>query len=60
MIININSSEQSRARLQLQPTLRYAGPASPDIWGGLRLARPQGHAIRLARHRGRGLRLARH
>ena len=48
MVINIDSSEQSRARLQLQLTPRYAGSASPDLWGqapphltswgGLRLA----------------------
>ena len=34
MVINIDSSEQSRARLQLQPTLRCAGSASPDLWVG--------------------------
>ena len=49
MVINIDSSEQSRARLQLQPTPRYAGPASPDVWGGLRLARPRGRGLRLVR-----------
>ena len=31
MVINIDSSEQSRARLQLQPTPRCAGSASPDL-----------------------------
>ena len=30
MVINIDSIEQSRARLQLQPTPRCAGSASPD------------------------------
>ena len=30
MIINIDSSEQSRARLQLQPTPRCVGSSSPD------------------------------
>ena len=30
MVINIDSSEQSRARLQLQQTPRCAGSASPD------------------------------
>ena len=34
MTININSFEQSRARLQLQPTPRCAGSASPDLWVG--------------------------
>ena len=34
MVINIDSSEQSIARLQLQPTSRCAGSASPDIWVG--------------------------
>ena len=33
MVININSSEQSGARLQLQPTPRCAGFASPDLYG---------------------------
>ena len=43
MVINIDSTEQSRARLQLQPTPRCAGSASadpeaaisasPDLWG---------------------------
>ena len=52
MVINIDSFEQSRARLQLQPTPRCAGSASPDLrgWapprltsgGGLRLTRPLG------------------
>ena len=32
MVINIDSSEQSRARLQLQPTPRCAGSASPNLW----------------------------
>ena len=31
MVINIDSSEESRARLQLQPTPRCAGSASPDL-----------------------------
>ena len=30
MVINIDSTEQSRARIQLQPTPRCAGSASPD------------------------------
>ena len=34
MVINIDSSEQSRARLELQPTPRCAGSASPDLWVG--------------------------
>ena len=33
MVINIDLSEQSRARLQLQPTPRCAGSASPDLSG---------------------------
>ena len=52
MVINIDSSEQSRARLQLQPTPRCAGfalldlwvggPASPDLWvGGSILSDPE-------------------
>ena len=31
MIINIDSTEQSRVRLQLQPTPRCAGSASPEL-----------------------------
>ena len=34
MVINIDSSEQSRARLQLQPTPRCVGSASSDLWVG--------------------------
>ena len=34
MVINIDSSEQSIARLQLQPTPRCTGSASPDLWVG--------------------------
>ena len=32
MAINIDSSKQSRARLQLRPTARHVGSASPDLW----------------------------
>ena len=32
MVINIDSSEQSKARLQLQPTPKCAGSASPSLW----------------------------
>ena len=31
MVINIDSSEQSRVRLQLQPTPRCVSSASPDL-----------------------------
>ena len=68
MAINIDSSEQSRARLRLQPTPRRTSSASPDLWGwtpprstsrvGLRLARHRGRGLCLARHQGRGLHLA--
>ena len=34
MVINIDSSEQSRARLQLQPTHRCVGSTSHDLWVG--------------------------
>ena len=40
MVINIDSSEQSRARLQLQPTLDVWAPPRPTSEEGLRLARP--------------------
>ena len=33
MTINIDSSKQSSAQLQLQPTPRRASFASPDPWG---------------------------
>ena len=59
MVINIDSTEQSRARLQLQLTPRCASSASLDLRGRapphptlgfvLRLARPRGHGLRLAR-----------
>ena len=52
MVININSSEQSRARLWLQPTPGRVDSASTDLWGA------SGEGLRLARPRGRGLRLA--
>ena len=46
MVINIDSSKQLRARLQLQPTPRCVGFASLEleeaIGCGLRLARPLG------------------
>ena len=42
MTINIDSSEQSRARLQLQPTLGTWAPPRPTSRGGLPLARPLG------------------
>ena len=38
MTINIDSSEQSRARLQLQPTLGARAPPHLTSGGGLRLA----------------------
>ena len=42
MVINIDSSEQSRARLQLQPTPRCAGFALLDLWvGGSILSDPE-------------------
>ena len=40
MTINIDSSEQSRARLQLQPTPGAQAPPRPTSGSGLRLARP--------------------
>ena len=34
MTINIDSFEQSRARLQLQPIPKCVGSASPNLWVG--------------------------
>ena len=42
MIINIDSSEQTRARLQLQPTLDARAPPRPASEGRLRLVWPLG------------------
>ena len=56
--INIDSSEQSRARLWLQPTTRRASSTSPDLWGWTPPRPTSGVGLRLARHRGRRLHLA--
>ena len=42
MVINIDSSEQSRARLQLQPTPCVKASPHPTLGFALRLARPLG------------------
>ena len=48
IVINIDSSEQSRARLRLQPTPGARAPPRLTSGGGLHLARLRGHELRLA------------
>ena len=57
MVINTDSTKQSRVRLQLQPTLgaralprptlRPWAPPRPTSGGGLRHTQPQGRGLRL-------------